>query len=450
MRFADVPESLLLQMFQYLIDPNYLRNAYIIVTLSKQFTNLIKTFIRQEIQTKSTVLQHIQYLNIEYTLHLYACLLNSCLILIGGTQDTRRCDIFNVRSGKFKKICSIGLKRSEEFDAVCYRGYLFAISGTEEASVGSVEIYDLFTNGWNAFLPLPMKLAASASIVYNNRLFIIGGVDRTTASRSMLVYELLHDETFGNYGKNNNLISPSMPFTGNYVSSNFLLSSSSPPSNRHKINYSFNCSWEQSPVNLLVGRSHHSVVVYRGHIWIAGGIITGQWTATNTIEILKISSNTGGGQSIQGPSMLRCRLQPKLIVVDDCLYAVGGDMEGTVRSACSIEKYDNEKLCWKFENFFPEPKRRSKCAISGYENKIFIFGGSAEGGASLLSWDYYNTRTKLWASNLQSFIRKNDPLPPQVIVSKEERDFVFHADFSQMPTRPNGIKSALALPLSFS
>jgi hypothetical protein len=447
MKLVDLPESLHLYAFQFLIDPSSLLYAYRILTLSRQFSLEIKKFIKQEIQTKTSLNRYVQYLEHEYTLQLYACTLNSCLFLIGGVPDNRRCDLFHTISGKFKRICSLGLKRSEEFDAIGYRGYVFAISGTEDPAAGSIEVYDIFYNRWHVFPSLPMKIAASSSIVFNDKLYIIGGVDRVSSARSNRIYELTHDASFGNFGKlSTNYLNPHIPPFGNLASS---------PQVTHHVNFALHCKWDLSSFNLLTGRSHHSVVVYRNCLWIAGGLSTGQWLATNTTEIL----NPLTGTSIQGPPMLRTRLQPKLLVIDDILYAVGGDMEGTVRSVSSIERYDNEKQSWQYVTFFLDPRRRSKCAVAAFDHKIYIFGGAGDGGTPLTSWDYFNTRTKLWASHVQSFLKENK-LPPsesdhRVTISAEEKDFLLSVDLSVIPTRVTGdtitgVKSALAVPLSFS
>jgi hypothetical protein len=478
-KLIDLPESLLLYLLQYLVIPSAaftvvsstsssssFQNAFHCMLLSRFFRILINKFIKQEIYNKSKYSLILSYQEKECTLLLYSCLFSYNIFLIGGSQDTRRCDVFNTKTSKFRKICTLSNKRSEEFDAICYQGYLLVISGLEESSVGTIEVYDIFSNRWYPFPSLPKKLVAPSSVVYDNRLFIIGGVERTSSRRSSEIYELMIPyERRSSSVDIQESVSHQFPSQNqenecNAESKSFVLGSDSvnleklPPVFKlgsHLSYYHFDrCYWELSPfLSLTTGRSHHSVVSYNGLLWIAGGILTGQWIATNNVEVL----NPLTGTIIPAPSMLRNRLQPKLLVIDDCLYAVGGDMEGTVRSISSIERFDLTKPGWVYVTFFHEPRRRAKCAITAVDHKIYVFGGSTDGGNTLSSWDFYNTRTKVWASQMKSFLQEGDS-PPTMIngipIPKEEVDFIASIDFSTIPVRSNGLKSALALSMSFS
>jgi hypothetical protein len=477
-KLIDLPESLLLYLLQYLVIPSSslsalslsfpssssFQNAVRCMLLSRFYRTLMNKFIKQEIYNKTKYNLILSYQEKECTLLLYSCLFSFNIFLIGGSQDMRRCDVFNTKTSKFRKICTLSNKRSEEFDAVCYQGYLLVISGIEESSVGTIEIYDIFSNRWYPFPSLPKKLVAPSSVVYDNRLFIIGGVERTSSRRSSEIYELIipYDRRssvcFQELGQHhlypqnqeNEYNEEVKPFTHNTCSVN----EEKPPVFKlgSHISYSHfeKCHWELSPfLSLTTGRSHHSVVSYNGLLWIAGGILTGQWIATNNVEVL----NPVTGTIIPAPSMLRNRLQPKLLVIDDCLYAIGGDMEGTVRSISSIERFDLTKPGWVYVTFFHEPRRRAKCAITAVDHKIYVFGGSTDGGNTLSSWDYYNTRTKVWASQMKSFLQEGDS-PPTMIngipIPQEEVDFIASIDFSTIPVRSDGLKSALALSMSFS
>eukprot|EP01040_Poterioochromonas_malhamensis_P004324 gene4324-4636_t len=460
-RIFELPESLVHCFLQYLIGPNHYFNGYSLMRVNKQAKSLLHKFIKQEIRHHNPhffIDSIIDYDDHQYTLLLYDCIFSGNVYIIGGIPDTRKCDVFNTYTGKFKRICGVGNKRSEEFDAISYQGYLLVMSGIEEASMGSIEVYDLFTNTWLPFPSLPKKLVAPSSVVYQRRLYVTGGVERTSASRSNLIYELIHDQSmfklgrkFDAYQQQQRSRSSSFSSSSAAASSPPILPPSSPQQQYHQRSQVFSkCQWEVSCLTLLIGRSHHSIVNYQNMLWIAGGITTGQWIATNTTEIL----NPLTGQSISGPSMLRNRLQPKLLVIDDCLYAVGGDMEGTVRSISSIERYEISKPGWMFVTFFHEPRRRSKCAITAYDHKIFVFGGSSDGGNTLNSWDYYNTRTKVWASQIKSYLQEGlIPSTPLSIngmsIPTEEVQYIATLDLNTIPVRPNGLKSALALPVTF-
>eukprot|EP01039_Chlorochromonas_danica_P004022 gene4022-4397_t len=286
---------------------------------------------------------------------IYSILHTPKIFLLGGDMSYRVFHAFNPTTGRFKRRCSLGFKRSVDGCAVYYRGLLLSMSGVD--SPGRVEVYNIFSNTWHYGDCLPQPLIAPAVIVHTKHLLLLGGQHNSTNERSNIVYKL-------------HLIPTS---TGD-----------------------FKMSWEVFPQGLLTGRSHCGVASYGGFIWLAGGISTDQWVTTNSVELYNPITFT----STIGPNMLRHRYSPKLAVIDGCLYAIGGDVEEFVHSVGSIEKFDEQKQSWVFVTFFLEPRRRAHCAIAVFGSKIFIFGG-VHGENIWKSWDFYDVRGCYWASQVK-------------------------------------------------
>ena len=139
-------------------------------------------------------------------------------------------------------------------------------------------------------------------------------------------------------------------------------------------------------------------------MWLAGGILSGQTISTNTVELYDPVRQL----SLPAPNMLRHRRNPKLIVIDDVLYAVGGDVEDVSYAVGSIERFELSKQAWVFVTFFLEPRRRGQCSIEAFGSKIFVFGGGY-GQNIWRSWDFYDVYGNYWASQVQQNLQLSDP-----------------------------------------
>lgn len=80
--------------------------------------------------------------------------------------------------------------------------------------------------------------------------------------------------------------------------------------------------------SMLRARAYHGSVVFRSCLWIAGGQFGGGSTQnfTNTTEVfISMDGSATNGYWIEGPPMNTIRdNSPRLLVVDDRLYAVAG------------------------------------------------------------------------------------------------------------------------------
>ena len=240
---------------------------------------------------------------------IFRVLVVPSIIVIAGSQDSRRCDIIYPSKHSFKKCCGLSLKRTQDFDATFHKGIVFAVSSSEESAIATVEAYDYIKNIWEIMPSLPNRVKNVACVSNNGQLYVIGGYDTKLSTTSSCCW-FFNEQSGTLY---NNLE---------------------------------DVGWLTSEVRLLTGRSHHSAISFDGMIWIVGGFIHGEQLTTETTELLFPDLNTVK----IGPSTIKRRCQPRLLALKSFqfssynnyqldLYAVGG----IYRLICSDKGFLN--LC---------------------------------------------------------------------------------------------------------
>jgi hypothetical protein len=399
MKLLDIPESSLRTTLGFISNPTNLAEIVYVALVCKLFLKALQENIAEQLFL--AVAKHGLIESMSPSIQSYHKLYYPKVFLIGGNLSERICTIFYPLKGTFQRMCSLGIKRSSEFIAVYHRGILFSLSGFDFPSV--VEAYDQFNNEWQQVESLPAELISPAVISHQQDLYILGGVVRQSSQRSNCIYRLsIHNEELP------------VACLGD-----------------------LQMSWKLIG-NLQEGRSHCGIASYGGLIWLAGGIVNGQFTSTNTVELYDPII----GMTTPGPPMLRQRSTPKLLVIDDCLYAIGGDIDDIVFAVGSIEKFDLIKQDWVFVTFFLEPRRRVHCAIAAFQSKIFLFGG-VYGNNIWTSWDYYDVRRHYWASQAQQNLSNDLSMPYRP--SEEDLAYLQKVNLLSLGQRREGISYTVAL-----
>ena len=273
--------------------------------------------------------------------------------VIGGSEDSRRCDVLDMSCGTWRQCGSLSVKRERAFSAVQHSGQIYAISGSVDHAMVSVEKMNVFKNCWTPVAPLPSAVQCSAVVSYRNRLVVIGGDCRTSYSRIGTIFALKEDES----------------------------------------------AWEADFLPcLLEGRSEHAACLYRGKIFVAGGFLSSRgfpFVGSSSVESYNEELDTWE----ECPPLTADRRQFSLVVVAGVMYAVGGDCTG---DKDTIEKYDQRNNQWVHVCDFPH-KRKASCSTS-IGNYILVFGGKREGGKGRLSghhstYDVFCTVEWKWLSN---------------------------------------------------
>lgn len=358
--------------------------------VNKRFNRLIESYSVLQITSCSFLniwRPHFSFQNIHNPTKIFHNLKSPKIVLIGGTEENRRCDLFCPISKKLTRFTGLSLKRIQQFDAVCHEGHIVVISGASDSTIGSIEACNFVENTWFSFPSIHMKLIAMSCISFQSKLFIIGGYNQQTSRRSQEIY--------------------------------FYDTHTSVESAR----------WELAAHQLIHERAYHAAIEYNGLVWIAGGIVTGTTltgSVTATVEIFDPATQ----QWRCGPSMTCKRCDFKLVTANNILWAVGGDIQGVSSVRGTIEWYNEISASW--EKVADFPRRRTKCAICAWENHIYTFGGF-DGASKLTCWDAYDIVSGKWMSVLAA---------AAYVVRRSPHESVAEAE--------DDSKSAAALPVTLS
>ena len=263
------------------------------------------------------------------------------------------------------KRCTDSRRDRTHFTAIYFRGELFAISTLSVIAAGTVEKYNRFKNIWSHVPNLPQKLQTVAAAVIDNELYVCGGAINDRYSDT--VYKFYDPAAESYNADNDETIEP---------------------------------EWlEMYTWRMLQPRYRHAAVGYRGRLWIAGGFCfdksTCKWACTSTVEIFDFATQTWE----VGQPMVARRDFPNLLICNNKLYAVGGDVDSAGKQATrTIEMFNDFTCRWELvANFKDERKGFSTCAVG---SKIYIFGGKDSQNYTMNTWDSYEVERRVWQSDV--------------------------------------------------
>lgn len=228
------------------------------------------------------------------------------------------------------------------FRLVWFKGSIIAINSR---ATMNVQKYDLLANSWSEMTPLPKTLPGLAAVVFGDALYAIGGYDKDQGEESNLVHVLRGTSTSC-------------------------------------------CKWALTSSRINVARSGHAAVVFNGKIFIAGGRPAGDGDCVRSVE----SFDPCTGEWSVMPPMLKPRYLLSLLVINGCLYAVGGCL--------SIERYDPKLNCWEFVTRIRNGRRYASVVSVG--DIIYFFGGVDLQYRFEGTWDSYSTSACTWESDADS------------------------------------------------
>lgn len=90
---------------------------------------------------------------------------------------------------------------------------------------------------------------------------------------------------------------------------------------------------------LIQPRNSHAMITFENKLWIAGGV--SRDSSLDTVEVFDFEIGIWKMEN----KMIRKRVNFKLYIINDKLYAIGGDVERN-DSTISIEEFDNIKRIW--------------------------------------------------------------------------------------------------------
>ena len=243
------------------------------------------------------------------------------------------------------------LRERDSFTTVNIHGYIVSISGGDEKVSNSVEMYCPLDDSTMSLPSLPYCLTKVKAVVQDNQIIVTGGrfVDQPNPINTCLVLNMDNfDMKRGMKG----------------------------------------LEWKTHEDVLQQNRECHAMCLYKDEIWIAGGSTLNHLRST-TVEVMRYDELQHQWMTESMPSMQHPRKDFELLVIQDHLYAVGGDLEMT------IECYDEQSRSWSVLTTLPS--YRQHCAITTDSQAIYIFGGQDKRQQYLNTVEVYVPARKSWS-----------------------------------------------------
>ena len=245
-------------------------------------------------------------------------------IMVGGREESRRCDFFMPSQHHFARTSSLNMKREQNYDAVYHNGRVYVVSGCcDNTFTASIEVFDPIAKEWKDFHSLPKKIVSTAAVSFNGCFFCIGGYDFDSFQRSFEIYMLTAEDR---HDSDPEIVRRSPDHRDRRRGSTDTSSHSRIDAIRDihpgelkldMIPSNECCQW-QVCAHLLRERSAHAAVGYDGSIWIAGGIeiernegnggVSTHDIMSRSVEIFDPRTMTVR----RGPEMIKCRYNFKV------------------------------------------------------------------------------------------------------------------------------------------
>lgn len=317
--------------------------------------------------------------------HLFRMTKSRIVLIGGGNIDDghdsyKRSDHLDVATGEWSLCTSMTSRRGTfKTEAVALGGLVVVVSGDDDDAVGTLEAYNPLSDTWEDLPPLPQRLMLVAAASQGTKLYISGGIDKAT---------------------------------GQYSDAVFCLDKSGAPGEQ----------WTTLKSKLLIPRIGHASASINGALWIAGGQFADSDTSSSSassVEVYDMKTE----KWVRGPSMIAERIWFRLLVIQDKLYAIGGDVDSKGSSLTpTIERYCARQNQW--EKVADFTKVRRVFSTSSVGSKIYIFGGRDINYGTLQDWDCFDVNTNKWESTCyrdMSDVEKNTNSKTKAIIRSPEK-----------------------------
>jgi N-acetylneuraminic acid mutarotase len=298
----------------------------------------------------------------------------------------------SIATENFDKIDSFwsnGKSMSEErneLTAVVLDDKIFAMGGEDIASGGgqkdTVEIYDIATDQWikNDIPPLPLALDHTASVIYDGKIYVVGGfLEHKVPTDKLFIYDPQTNE----WQEGTSLPSPRGAMGAEFVDGILYVvggvNASHIPVNTNLAYDPKTDTWTtKSP--MPTARHHLQTVVVDGKIFALGGRILGDGIMPEDVE--ETLTNFDRNEIYDPQTNSWTILEPMLskrsgfaaaAPLDGNIYVFGGQGVGRGKLMDNVEKYNPILNKWTYEKSIPTA-RAGLTAVS-YGDRIFVLGG---------------------------------------------------------------------------
>ena len=150
-------------------------------------------------------------------------------------------------------------------------------------------------------------------------------------------------------------------------------------------------TWIEQKARLITARDYAAAVAYQGKLWLVGG--SDQYY--HNLSSVEVFDPLVGSWQAAGNLTKARNGSIDLFVIDDALFAAFGDYDGM-----RVEKRDEPTGTWQviaehYDGF------RHSCALAACGSIIYFFGGGNNDSNNANSWNSFDIKTSLWASQYQ-------------------------------------------------
>lgn len=275
-----------------------------------------------------------------------------------------------------------------EVTAVVLDGMIYALGGedyvTGEGQKDSVEVYDIAKDKWieNDIPPLPLPMDHTASVVYEGKIYIVGGFLKDKIPTDKL---FIYDPQINEWQEGKSLPSPRGAMGAEFVNGILHViggtNSSLLPVNTNFAYDPKTDTWS-TKAPMPTERHHVKTVVVDGKIFVLGGRILGDGVRSEDMD--ESLSNFDRNEMYDPQTDSWTILEPMhtkrsgfaaSVPSDGKIYVFGGQGpgEGSEIAIESVEKYDPLLNKWTFEKSLPTG--RNGLTTVSFSDRIFVLGG---------------------------------------------------------------------------
>lgn len=262
-------------------------------------------------------------------------------------------------------------------------GKIYVIAGLTPERVISdvVQVYDSRTNTWAYGTPLPMPMHHTAAVPVDGLLYVVGG-ETGAGAPVFLDTVYVYDPATETWSARAPMPTGRSASGVAVIDGKIYVAGGRPPHGHDFAVYDPRTdAWTALP-DLPTQRNHVTAGAIGGKLYIAGGRFGpgNNSELTDVLEIYDPAANTW----TSGPSMPEVRSGMAAAVVNDCLYAIGGEWDRSAPSGVfpQNEAFDPGSGVWHVL----EPMVRPVHGLTGtgvLNDKIYIPGGALTNGLTL-------------------------------------------------------------------
>jgi len=273
-----------------------------------------------------------------------------------------------------------------EVSAVVLDDWIFAMGGenyvTGEGQIDTVEVYDIARDEWieNDIPPLPYPVDHTASVVYEGKIYVIGGFHENKVPTDKI---FIYDPQQNEWQEGKSLPEPRGAMGVELVNGILYViggvNASQVPVNTNFAYDPKTDTWS-TKAPMPTERHHHQTEVVDGKIFAMGGRIIGDGVKSEDLE--ESLSNFDRNEMYDPQTDSWTILEPMLTKrsgfaaaasSDGNIYVFGGQSPGEVKHIESVEKYDPILNKWTLEKSLPTG--RNGLSAVPFNDRIFVLGG---------------------------------------------------------------------------